>query len=162
MLRTVAIVGATAVGIVGVGTAALATTGNNSSSTAGTASTSSSTASESTSGSHSTKHDKIAKILARRDVHGVIVTKNGKGGFTTHDGIRGTVTAVSPSAITVKAADGFTQTYTVTSSTKVRLRSGGKGTASTLSIVHTGDSVGVLGVGSPSKPSATYVIDVKS
>jgi hypothetical protein len=159
MLRTVAIVGATVAGIVGVGTAALAATGSSSPSTSGTSSSTAST--PSSAGSAAKKHPKLAKGLIRRGVHGEIVTKNGDGGFTTHDGIRGTVSAVSPSSITVKAADDFSQTYTITSSTKVRLRSAGKGAASTIGAVKTGDSVGVLGTGSASSPSATFVIDVK-
>jgi hypothetical protein len=85
--------------------------------------------------------------------------------FVTHDAIRGTVTAVSASSITVKAADGVSQTYAITSTTKVRLRKGqpgngnGRGAAGTISDVHTGDKVAVVGTGTTSL-TAQHVVAV--
>jgi hypothetical protein len=54
---------------------------------------------------------------------------------------RGSVTAVSPSAITVKSQDGYTHSYAVTQATRVR---SGKARGS-ISAVHTGDQVFVVG-----------------
>jgi len=44
-------------------------------------------------------------------VHGELVTSDGRGGFATILNQTGTVTAVSPTSITVRSADAFTQTY---------------------------------------------------
>ena len=152
MWKKVLIVGATTAAIVGAGTAALAVTGDSSPSPSPSASSSSSAA-----------HHPKARAALRRTLHGTFVTKAGKGatGFVTHDAIRGAVTAVSPTSITVKAADGYTQTYAVTSSTVEHLKSDGKnkGTAGRISQVHVGDKVGVAGTGA-STPTATHIIDV--
>ena len=98
--------------------------------------------------------------------------------FVTHNAIRGEVTAVSATSITVKALDGVTQTYAITGDTKVHLRKGlpsdgqrqgqgrsagdrgglGKGTAGTISDVHTGDKVAVTGTGTTSL-TAQHVVD---
>jgi uncharacterized NAD(P)/FAD-binding protein YdhS len=88
-------------------------------------------------------------MLARRSLHGTWVTRDGSSGFVTHDAIRGQVTAVSASSITVKAADNVSQTYAITSDTKVHLR-GDKGKAGTIGEVKTGDRVIVLGTGTTS------------
>ena len=162
MFRKVAIAGATAAVIIGAGTAALATTG--SSGTPGTPSTSGTSSSSSSSSSSATKgaglgrfarrHPEIAALIKHHAVHGQIVTDD-NGTDVTHDGIVGTVSAVSPSSITVKASDGFTQTFSINSSTKVRVRTDGK--SSTISDVRTGVKVGVVGTGT-SAPVATYIL----
>lgn len=97
--------------------------------------------------------------VASRIEHGQFVV-HGKNGTVTRDIIHGTVVAVSPSSITVRAADGTQQTYAVTSQTKVRQRAHGKGTASSISAVAVGDQALVLGTGSGNL-SANRVIDVK-
>jgi hypothetical protein len=152
MWKKVLIVGATTAAIVGAGTAAVAVTGNSSPSP-----------SPSTSGSTGPAHHAKAGASLRHTLHGSYVTKAGKGatGFVTHDAIRGTVTAVSPTSITVKAADGYSQTYAVTSSTVEHLKSDGKGkgTAGQISQVKVGDKAGVVGTGT-SAPTATHIIDV--
>lgn len=66
---------------------------------------------------------------------------------TTHDAIRGEVTAVSATSITVKARDGVSMTFAVGSSTKVRVRHDGTGSASSIGQVKVGDRALVLGVG---------------
>jgi hypothetical protein len=82
------------------------------------------------------------------------------------------VTAVSASSITVKAQDGVTQSYAVTSATKVRLRpvqpkagtagQAGKkpaaGKPATIGDVHTGDQVAVIGTGTGSL-IAQHIVD---
>jgi hypothetical protein len=99
--------------------------------------------------------------------------RNDKTAFVTHDAIRGEVTTISPTSITVKAADGVTQTYAVTATTKVRLHKSapattapgtggaagkGTGTAGTISDVHTGDKVAVTGTGTTSL-TAQHIVD---
>jgi hypothetical protein len=44
-------------------------------------------------------------------LHGELVVSDGKGGFTTMLTQTGTVTAITPSSLTVRSADAFTQTY---------------------------------------------------
>lgn len=56
--------------------------------------------------------------LAKRAVHGEFVVA-GKDGYRTVAVQRGQVTSVSPTAITLLSADGFSQTYAVTPATKV-------------------------------------------
>ncbi len=149
MWKKVLIVGATSAAIVGAGTAAVAVTG-------------SSSPSPSPSTSTAKAHHAKARVELGRALHGTYVTRAGKGatGFVTHDEIRGTVTAVTPTSITVRAADGFSQRYAVTQVTIEHLRSDGKakGAAGRISQVHVGDRVGVLGTGS-SSPTATHIVD---
>ncbi|MCW2498012.1 hypothetical protein [Jatrophihabitans sp.] len=166
MIRRIVIVGCSAAAIVGVGTAALATTGDSSSATSTTATPASSTSSAAAtpkSGAALKRfaklHPGIAAAITHRGVHGEIVTSNGKGGFVTHDGILGTVSAVSSSSITVKSADGFSQTYTVGTGTKVRIRK--SAAKATISDVHSGDKVGVVGTGT-STPTATFIVEAAS
>ena len=54
-------------------------------------------------------------------IHGQWVRQNGTK-VTTHDEIRGAVTAVSPTSISVKAADGVTENYVVGAGVKVGCR----------------------------------------
>ena len=70
------------------------------------------------------------------------------------------VTAVSPTSITVKAADNTSETFVVNSATKVRMRTSGKGAPSSIGQVKVGDHVFVLGTGT-STFTATGVVDVK-
>lgn len=60
-------------------------------------------------------------------VHGQFVVPKSGGGYQTVDIQQGTVTAVSSTSITLKSADGFTKTYTVTSSTLVDAQRSGIG-----------------------------------
>jgi len=161
MFRKIAIAGATAAVIVGAGTAALAASGSSSSGTrtsssSASSSSSSSSVKDSPLGRFARRHPGIAAAIAHHAVHGVIVTKDSSGQYVTHDGILGTVSAVSASSITIKSGDGFVQSYTVNSGTKVRVKSDGK--TSTISQVKVGDHVGVVGTGTGT-PVATYVID---
>lgn len=45
------------------------------------------------------------------ELHGEFVLQEGAGGFTTVLTQSGTVTATAPGMVTVRSADGFTQTY---------------------------------------------------
>lgn len=143
MYRKVLVGGVTAAAIVGAGGTALAVSGSDS-----TSGTPSGTASTSHNGGKAGKHKGMGKLLRRLE-HAQITTK-GKNGAVTHDLIRGTVTAVSPTSISVRAADKTSETFTVTKDTKVRARSGTKGvkpTDSSIGKIAKGDQVFVSGTG---------------
>lgn len=152
MLKKIVIAGSAAAVVLGAGTAALAASGSNSPS----APPSSSTAAGA--GKAKAAHAKRSEL--RRALHASWVTRDGKNStsFVTHDAIRGQVTAVSATSITVKAADNVSETYAVNSSTKVHSRADGKGKAGTISEVKSGDTVIVLGTGSGTL-TATHVLD---
>lgn len=93
------------------------------------------------------KHRAFGKRLGHLS-HAQWVSKDPKtGAFVTHNAIRGSVTAVSPTSITVKAADGISKTFAVNSGTKVRAKGAEKAAPSTIAKVKVGDRVGVLGTG---------------
>lgn len=145
----------TAVAIVGVGTAALATSGSDPSTTAGTGHA------NGRSDAHHHRHELHA--ILRHVLHGEVTTK-GQDGFVTHSGVRGAVTAISPTSISVRSTDGFAETFTLTHDTKVRERTPGQHGATTgaLSDVKQGDQVAVLGKApehSSAAPVARVVID---
>ncbi len=155
MYRKVLITGVTAAAIVGAGGTALALSGSDQ--TSGTPS-----ATSSSSPAKAGKHDhkgRGAKVL-RRLAHGQFVVKGKGGTFETHDIIRGTVTAVSATSVTVQAPDKKSETFAVNKDTKVRVRDNGKGAASTISKVAKGDHVMVAGTGTTSL-TAKHVVDVK-
>jgi hypothetical protein len=79
--------------------------------------------------------------LARRAEHGELTVRAGKGTQVV-DVQRGQVTAVSPTSVTVRSKDGFSATYVVGSSSKVRAAK----KAASISAVKTGDRVGVVAV----------------
>ncbi|MGO4361333.1 hypothetical protein [Terrabacter sp. RAF57] len=91
-----------------------------------------------------------------RALHGTWVTE-GTSGPVTHQAIRGDVAAVSKGSITVKAKDGFSQTFAVAADTKVRVRSNGKGADSTIGAVTVGAKALVAGVGA-TNPTARLVV----
>ncbi|GAA2486632.1 hypothetical protein [Terrabacter carboxydivorans] len=95
-----------------------------------------------------------ARLL--RALHGTWVTES-KSGPVTHQAVRGEVTAVTATSITVKAKDGFTLTYSVGTDTKVRERSQGKGVDSTIGAVKVGAKALVTGVGA-TNPTARLVV----
>jgi hypothetical protein len=104
-------------------------------------------------------HGVGVRRLALRAVHGDVVTRDKQGQFVTHRFVRGSVAAVSPTSIQVTAADRTSETFTVSTTTKVRIRSTVKGHGSKGSIadVHAGDDVVVVGVGSGT-PAARWVV----
>ncbi len=112
-------------------------------------------------GDHRGRHGKLAHRLGNV-AHAQWVRKDASGQFVTHSAIHGSVTAVSPTSITVKAPDGFSQTFKVSTETKVHLRGDRAGkaaatpgttpapkppTASTIGAVKVGAEVKVLGTG---------------
>ena len=103
-----------------------------------------------------------ARLL--RALHATWVT-DGKQGPVTHQAIRGDVTAVSATSITVTAKDGVSMTFTVGADTRVRARVAGtgrgvkgvKGTDSTIGAVTIGSKALVTGVGTAT-PTARAVV----
>ena len=161
MYRKIAIAGATAAVIIGSGTAALAVSGTGAPATPGSPTTPGHAA---PAGGHGHGHagkkggrGKLGKLLRHVD-HGQFVTGGKDGKFVTHDVIHGDVTAVSSGAVTVKSADNKSQEFTVTSSTKVHVRTSGKGTPGKITDVHVGDTVLVAGTGTGT-PSANQILD---
>jgi len=157
MWKTIAVAGATAAVIGGAGTAAVAASAT---STPTPSTSSSSLASDSSANGSNTKAGKHGRAEAlRRAVHATWVSENKKTKtFTTHDAIRGQVSAVSPTSITVRAADGVSETYVLNSGTKVYTRA--NKAAASISEVKTGDPVWVAGTGT-TKLTASRVVDVK-
>ncbi|MCV7042687.1 hypothetical protein BST36_12310 [Mycolicibacterium moriokaense] len=54
-------------------------------------------------------------------LHGELVVEDGKGGYSSLLTQIGTVTAMSPTSITVRSADAFTQTYDLQPTTRTTL-----------------------------------------
>lgn len=145
MWKKIAIAGGTVALIGGIGTAALATSGSSSPNP----STSSSAASgQSGAAAKLGKHPRLERALQRLKnfEHGTWVTGS-KNKSVTHSAVRGQVTAVSPSSITVQAADSTTMTFTIDSSTKVHTKAQHKDAP--ISSVQKGDTVIVTGTGTP-------------
>ena len=55
-------------------------------------------------------------------LHGEFVVPDGAGGYTTVLTQTGTVTAISPTSITVRSEDGYSQTYVIPSTGRQRGR----------------------------------------
>ena len=111
----------------------------------------------------STKHKALrAGAIARLKgvQHATWVTEGKDGAFVTHDAIRGAVTAISPTSITVKAKDGLSQTYTVTKDTKISLAQGHgtKPTSGATTDVTSGADVVVSGTGTGTALTAERVV----
>jgi hypothetical protein len=174
MLKKIALAASTAAVVLGAGTAALAVSGHGSpvalaKTTAAPKATASAQPGKPGPGGpgaqgHGKGHRPELRGLGRA-LHAQWVTRDrdNAGAFVTHNAIRGEVTAVSASSITIKAQDGVSQTYAVTSATKVRVRTGqpGKrtGAAGKISDVHTGDKVAVAGIGA-TNPTAQHIVAV--
>jgi hypothetical protein len=87
-------------------------------------------------------------------IHGELTVPKSGGGYETLDEQSGTATAVSATSITVKSADGYSLTYTVTSKTLVDAQAAGIGS------VKKGDSVFVIATVSGSTPTAADIYDL--
>jgi hypothetical protein len=166
MWKTIATASAAAVVIGGAGTAAFAAgTDTPTPSATSTSSASQQPASGPATSGPATKTDSPRTNKARANnrlrgaVHATWVSKNKKSGeFTTHAAIRGQVTALSATSITVRAADRVTETYVLTSATKVRSRA--KKAATSITDIKTGDPVLVMGTGTTTL-TASRVVDAE-
>jgi len=87
-------------------------------------------------------------------VHGQLVVPKPGGGYQTVDVQTGTVTAVSTGSITLKSADGFIQSYAITSSTIVDAQRDGIGS------VKVGNQVALLAIVSGSHADAASITDL--
>jgi hypothetical protein len=94
------------------------------------------TAAAATTSTTTPAHPRKARSLWSRAEHGE-VTLNTKKGDQVIDAQRGQVTAVSSTSVTVRSADGFTATYSVTGTSKIRVAKA----KSTIANVHDGDRV---------------------
>jgi hypothetical protein len=81
------------------------------------------------------------RALLRRAEHAEVTLRT-KTGDRVVDVQRGQVTSVGPTSVVVRSKDGFTGTYTVTGTSKVR----SKKKAATIGDVRKGDRVVVVGV----------------
>jgi hypothetical protein len=154
MWKPVAVAGVAAVLIGGAGTAAVAASSTRTPAAAAPSSAGAPAATPRTAG----KAGRLDADRLRRAVRATWVTENATTkAFTTHDAIRGQVTAVSATAISVQAADKVTQTYVVGPEVKVRVRA----TRATASIaeVKPGDRVLVVGTGETTL-TASRVLDL--
>jgi hypothetical protein len=89
-------------------------------------------------------------------VHGQVTERTSGGGYQTVDIQSGTVTAVSPSSITVKSADGYSATYVVVSSTEVNAQAAG------ILTVKVGDTVELTATVSGGTATAASIVDMSS
>ena len=117
MLKKIVVLGGAAA-LIGGGTAAFASSATATPTPSPTSVSGTSDSSMTTAKPEDGRHAGADRL--RRAVHATWVTQNKKTKkFTTHDAIRGQVSAVSPSSITIRAADNTTETYLITAKTKV-------------------------------------------
>ncbi|WP_422936063.1 hypothetical protein [Sinomonas sp. P47F7] len=137
------VVGAVVVGLAGVGgAAAWAANATNSPSPAPSASASAQP------GHHAGKPG--AGQVGAETLHGQMTVKKADGTIETVFVQRGTVTDVSDTKVTIKSDDGFTQTYTLNSSTRFLSQAEPKGAAIKSGDLAKGDTVMVRAVQSGS------------
>lgn len=154
--KTTVIAGAAVVALVGIGGGvAFATSGSGSPSpystlTAATTTSTTSTSAAPADGPSRRKHH----ALLDRAEHGQVTVRT-KTGTEVIDLQRGLVTAVSPTSITVQSQDGFSATYVVDSSTKVRKT----GQSSAIGNVASGDHVVIAAVHSGNTDTAKRIGD---
>lgn len=170
MISRISIAGFLAATVAGMSTGALATTSDTTAghgqSAASVASVTSSTGSPNgagpAGGKGARKHP-LLRAMAKRVVRAEVVTRNKDGQFVTHDVIRGAVTSVSATSISVTSADKTSETFTVGKATRVRSRGTQKGSGkrTTIGAVHDGDQVVVIGTGS-STLTAKRIVDLGS
>jgi hypothetical protein len=158
MWKKIAIAGTAAAVIGGAGTAALAESGSSSPATAPVVAASTSESASiapAVTAAAAPKRNRPGLARLRKLQHGTWVTGDGTSTDVTHDIIKGKVTVVSATSVTVQAADKTVETYTVNSDTKVHTRSKHKGAA--ITDVKSGDEVVVVGTGTTSLIAAQVI-----
>jgi hypothetical protein len=126
----IALVAGTAVlALVGIGGGVAFASGGSTAATPGVTTTAATTS--------TTAHPHKARGLLARTEHGELTLHK-----QVVDVQRGQVTAVSPTSVTVRSKDGFSATYAVATTSKVR----SKKQAATIGAVHDGDRVLVVAV----------------
>jgi hypothetical protein len=100
------------------------------------------TTATSTTGTHAATGARAEKLrgLGKRVLHGEFTVQT-KAGVKVYDTEIGVITSASPTSVAVKASDGFTQTWTLDATTRVRANKT-KGTVSDLKV---GETVRLLG-----------------
>lgn len=113
--------------------------------------------------------EKPAKAQRPQRLHGESVVKKADGTLETVVSQQGTVDAVSETSVTVKSADGFTQSYAINADTRIvkipadtsQLR-GGKGKpelpSATAADLKAGDTVRIAGTKDGSTVTATRIV----
>jgi hypothetical protein len=96
-------------------------------------------------------HVRFARLA--RGLHGEFVAKGKDGTYVTVVTVRGTVTAVSPTSVTIKAEDGYTATFAIGADTRVRGKE-----VDAIGDVRLGDSGGAVGVKSAGGITARAVL----
>ena len=152
-LSTVALAGAVGVGIASADPTTTPTPSATASPTAGAPTAESSTPANPNKAPKAGKAAKTKGDLTRRALHGE-VTLGGKK-HRVVDFQRGAVSAVSASSITVRSTDGFSATYAVDATTKVRQAK----EKTTIADVKSGDKVRVVATKNGSTLTATRVAD---
>ncbi|MDT5210276.1 MAG: hypothetical protein QOF67_2691 [Mycobacterium sp.] len=66
-------------------------------------------------GQHGSRGGPGPGAVVSTSLHGEFVVPDGAGGYTTELTQTGTVTAISPTSVTVRSEDGFSQTYVIPS-----------------------------------------------
>lgn len=154
--RTAAVVAAwTVAGVLGAATlAGVARAADSGSSNAPSSTSSTSSTSAAAAGALAGRPG-LAQLrkLGSRVLHGEFVVKT-KDGNRTVDTQLGAITSVSATSMTVKSSDGYAQTWTLGSATRVRAGKG-KGTIADLKV---GDTVRLLGPRSGSDATAALVV----
>jgi len=102
---------------------------------------------------HRDKRPRLRRELAQHVEHGEVVVQT-KDGDKTVDVQRGTITAITASSITVKSADGFSQTWAF--GTKLRVVAHQK--KAQVSDVKNGIQIGVAGVKNGSTVTANLIV----
>jgi hypothetical protein len=142
------VAGVVAAGVLGTAGVAAATSSDSAPAPSASAAPSSSAPS-----SDHPRAKRAKRALIGRGMHGEWVVKGKDGKPVTLETIRGTVSAVSSSSVTVKAEDGFTATFATNSDTKVR-----GGGADSLGDVKAGAKAAVVGVKSGNTTTARTVL----
>ncbi len=101
-------------------------------------------------------HHALGRAELRADHATWVTGKSAK--FVTHQEIRGTITAVDATSITLKAADGYSETFKVDAHTKVQIRDQKKtGASASVGQLKIGEKAGVLGTGATG-PTADRIL----
>lgn len=98
--------------------------------------------------------ERVTRARLRHVLHATWVT--GGKSPVTHSTIRGQVTAVSASSITIAAKDGAAMSFTLSDATKIHQRSRGSMSSASIGSVKVGMRARVLGVGTD--PQARQVV----
>ena len=83
-------------------------------------------------------------------LHGEYVVSNGTGGFNTMISQTGRVTAISPTSVTARSDDGYSQTYVIAAVGVTAIPPFAVGDQVTIEATRTGQTATVTAIGEPS------------